>query len=102
MDTSIKRYDNVNNPRHYNKDGIECIDGIKASMSEKEFLGYLKGNTMKYLWRYDYKQKPLEDLQKAKWYLDKMINRYINDFDRELLIKYILAHKKEITAELSK
>tara|TARA_B100000287_G_scaffold319967_1_gene303831 strand:+ start:24 stop:230 length:207 start_codon:yes stop_codon:yes gene_type:complete len=35
--------------------------------------------------------------------LDKMINKYkFNDFDRELLIKYILAHKKEITAELSK
>ena len=82
MDTSIKRYDNVNNPRHYNKDGIECIDGIKASMSEKEFLGYLKGNTMKYLWRYDYKQKPLEDLQKAKWYLDKMINIIHNNEEK--------------------
>ncbi len=35
--------------------------------------------------------------------LDKMINNYkFKDFDRELLIKYILAHKKEITAELSK
>ena len=35
--------------------------------------------------------------------LDKMINKYKSkDFDNELLIKYILAHKKEITAELSK
>ena len=35
--------------------------------------------------------------------LDKMINNYkFKDFDRELLIKYILAHKKEITKELSK
>ena len=74
MDMRTKKYDNVNNPRHYNKEGVECIDGIKSSMSEKEFLGYLKGNTIKYLWRYDYKEKPLEDLQKAKWYLDKMIN----------------------------
>ena len=80
MDTSIKRYDNVNNPRHYNKDGIECIDGIKASMSEKEFLGYLKGNTMKYLWRYDYKQKPLEDLQKA---VDFIVGQGGKFYDRE-------------------
>jgi hypothetical protein len=29
---------------------------------------------MKYLWRYQYKGKPLEDLQKAKWYLEKLIN----------------------------
>ena len=74
MDTYIKKYDNVNNPRHYNKDGIECIDGIKASMSDKEFVGYLKANVIKYLWRYDYKGKPLEDLKKAQWYLDKLIN----------------------------
>ena len=57
MDMRTKKYDNVNNPRHYNKEGVECIDGIKSSMSEKEFLGYLKGNTIKYLWRYDYKEK---------------------------------------------
>ena len=74
MDTHINQYDNVNNPKHYNKHGIECIDAIQASMSDKEFLGYLKANVVKYMWRYDYKGKPLEDLQKAKWYLDKMIN----------------------------
>ena len=79
MDTSIKNYDNVNNPRHYNKDGIECIDGIKASMSDQEFVGYLKANVIKYLWRYDYKGKPLEDLKKAQWYLDKLINIIHNE-----------------------
>ena len=42
-------------------------------MTEEEFKGYLKGNNLKYLWRYNYKDKPLEDLQKAKWYLDKLI-----------------------------
>ena len=36
---------------------------------------------MKYLWRFDYKGKPLEDLQKAKWYLDKLIDEvYIPEF----------------------
>ena len=70
----MSKIDLVNNPPHYNQFGIECIEAIQASMTEKEFIGYLKGNTTKYLWRYNYKGKPLEDLQKAKWYLDKMIN----------------------------
>ena len=48
------------------------------------------------------KERYAEFLYYCNYHLDKMINRYIIDFDRELLIKYILAHKKEITAELSK
>ena len=43
------------------------------------------------------KDRYAEFLYYCSYNLDKMINRYINDFDRELLIKYILAHKKEIT-----
>jgi hypothetical protein len=34
---------------------------------------------MKYLWRFDYKEKPIEDLQKAKWYLDKLIEEVMAD-----------------------
>jgi len=65
-------YDNVEKPIHYNVGGIECIEAIKASMTEIEFRGYLKGNTEKYLWRYTYKNG-LEDLKKARWYLDYLI-----------------------------
>ena len=63
----------VNNPYHYNKKGSECIAAIEASMTNKEFKGYLKGNIIKYEWRYTYKGKPLEDLEKAQWYLEKLI-----------------------------
>mgnify|MGYP003637629520 CR=1 FL=1 len=66
--------DVVNNPDHYNTGNIECIDAIEESMSSVAFKGYLKGNCMKYLWRYDYKGKPVEDLQKAQWYLAKLLN----------------------------
>ena len=45
----MSKIDLVNNPPHYNQFGIECIEAIQASMTEKEFLGYLKGNTTKYL-----------------------------------------------------
>ena len=64
--------DMVNSPPHYNQTGIECIHAISAA-TDKGFKYYLQGNVMKYLWRFDYKDKPLEDLQKAKWYLDRLI-----------------------------
>ncbi len=64
--------DMVNNPSHYNKSGIECIDAIQA-MTDEGFEHYLQGNIMKYLWRYRYKNG-VEDLKKAEWYLHKLIN----------------------------
>ena len=49
------------------------------------------------------KERYSEFLAYCYYNLNRMINKYkFKDFDRELLIKYILAHKKEITAELSK
>ena len=68
-----QRTDNVNAPFHYNAGKIECIEGIEASMSSEAFKGYLKGNCQKYLWRFDYKGKAKEDLEKASWYLNKLI-----------------------------
>jgi hypothetical protein len=65
--------DPVNRPDHYNNGAIEAIEAIKASMPEHEFNGYLKGNALKYLWRYDYKGKPIEDLRKCKWYIERLI-----------------------------
>ena len=64
--------DVVNHPIHYNKSGIETIDAIKA-MTNEGFEYYLQGNIMKYLWRYKYKNG-VEDLEKAQWYLNKLIS----------------------------
>ena len=69
--------DAVNNPDHYNTGNIECIEAIEESMSSVAFKGYLKGNCMKYLWRYDYKGKPVEDLQKAQWYLARLLQEVV-------------------------
>ena len=63
----------VEKPDHYNKGAVEAIEAIKASMPDHEFRGYLKGNALKYLWRYDYKGKPVEDLHKCRWYIDRLI-----------------------------
>lgn len=64
----------VDSPPHYklNEHGIEAIDAIEASMSKEEYQGYLKGNVMKYLWRYKYKGREKQDLAKAKWYLSRL------------------------------
>ena len=64
--------DMVNSPSHYNQSGIECIAAIQAALGPN-FKYYLQGNVMKYMWRFDYKGKPLEDLQKAQWYLNTLI-----------------------------
>jgi len=64
--------DPVNHPHHYTAGGIECIEAIKASMTASEFAGYLKGNCMKYLWRYQNKGG-LESLRKCEWYLKRLI-----------------------------
>lgn len=65
--------DAVNKPAHYGDGVIECIDYMKDNMDQMMFMGYLEGNAKKYMHRYRYKQKPVEDLHKARWYLDRLI-----------------------------
>lgn len=66
------KHDVVNHPSHYTSGDIECIDAIKASMSIEAFAGFLKGNIIKYMWRYEHKNG-IEDLKKAQWYQNKLI-----------------------------
>ena len=71
--------DMVNNPSHYNKSGIECINAIQAATGDGyEF--YLQGNILKYLWRYRYKNGS-EDLKKAQWYLNELIEEVEGCYD---------------------
>lgn len=64
--------DPVNHPSHYTQGDIECIDAIRASMTDEAFIGYLKGNCIKYLWRAGLKNDVIEDIHKAEWYLHKL------------------------------
>jgi hypothetical protein len=64
--------DMVNKPDHYNHGEIECIDYLKDNMPYEAYLGYLEGNLKKYLHRWRHKGKPLEDLSKASWYLNRL------------------------------
>lgn len=65
--------DMVNCPPHYRQGNVECIDAIQAALTPEEFLGYCKGNVMKYTWRSHFKGK-IEDLKKARWYLNKVVD----------------------------
>jgi len=60
----------VNHPSHYNQGKIEVIDAI-----EDWDLNFCEGNVIKYVARHRHKIEPLEDLKKAKWYLERLIGK---------------------------
>lgn len=72
----------VEHPLHYTSGGIECIDAMKAMLAGYEqakiatkfYWHFLSGQVLKYLWRWPLKERPLQDLKKARWYLDKLIS----------------------------
>jgi len=66
-------FDNVDHPRHYtaHPSGVEAIQVT-------EHFNFCIGNAIKYLWRADEKGRPLEDLKKARWYIDREIARRCN------------------------
>lgn len=65
--------DNVNHPDHYTQGDVECIDAIAAATINKSGLDAVcTANIIKYIWRCESKNG-LEDLKKARWYLNKMI-----------------------------
>lgn len=72
--------DPVNHPPHYNghPSGVECIVVV-------EHMSFNVGNAIKYLWRADLKGSPSQDLEKARWYIDREIQRR----------KAMAAHPKE-------
>lgn len=65
-----QQHDPINHPNHYTAGGIEVIDFIEAWN-----LDFHRGNVVKYVARAEHKGKPLEDLKKARWYLDRAIER---------------------------
>ena len=60
----------VDHPKHYNHGQIEVIDAI-----EDWELGFNAGNVIKYVARYKRKGRPVEDLEKAKWYIERLIQQ---------------------------
>lgn len=67
------------NPSHYKTGGIETIDYMKAKSTKEEFRGHLRLTALKYLSRYGKKDNELQELKKAKWYLDYLIKELEDD-----------------------
>ena len=71
--------DLVNHPEHYTTGGIECIDAMESFMSTEEFVGHCKACAFKYIWRCGKKDVEIQELSKAKWYIDKALKVLENE-----------------------
>ena len=71
--SAIVSFDPVSKPQHYVSGKIECIDALESATQNLIGLeAFCTANAIKYLWRWKQKNG-VEDLQKAKWYIDRMI-----------------------------
>jgi len=62
------------NPGHYRDGEIECIDAMESCSTHDEFVGYLRLNAMKYIWRMGRKTDDVgEEVEKSIWYLRKLL-----------------------------
>jgi hypothetical protein len=70
--------DNVNHPKHYTShpSGVECIEIT-------EHFNFNIGNAVKYCWRAGLKGEQVEDLRKARWYIDREISRILSEKNHE-------------------
>ena len=71
-------HDPVNSPRHYTSSPARCECGRTIECIQiTENMSFCLGNTVKYVWRSDLKSDAIEDLKKARWYLDREIERRV-------------------------
>ena len=70
--------DLINKPPHYTRGNIETIDAIQSALSTEGFNAFCQGQIIKYVWRYEHKNG-VEDLEKAEWYLKRLIRMQKND-----------------------
>jgi hypothetical protein len=65
--------DKINHPEHYTAGAVECIEALKAATQGLEGIeAVCTANAIKYLWRWK-RKNGAEDLRKAKWYIDRLI-----------------------------
>ena len=82
----MQQPDLVNSPPHYNKGEIECIDAMAAMSNGVDVdphTAHVWQTAFKYLWRWPSKGRPLEDLKKCRWYLDRTIARIENQLKED-------------------
>jgi len=82
---TAKTADNVNHPFHYTAGTVECIDAIESALAGYKVPtdAWLAGQVFKYVWRAPLKGHYLEDIQKAAFYLDRLLKRYAKEEKHE-------------------
>lgn len=97
---------NVKHPSHYaNTTSLECIEAMQITFGIEAVIAFCKCNAYKYLWRYKHKNGE-EDLQKAKWYCEKLrvlinenevreesFDSQFIELERQIMIKLQMAKK---------
>lgn len=67
----------VDHPAHYNQGKIECIEALESALGPEQFIGFLRGQVIKYQWRLGRKDASAQDAAKANWY-----GKYLEDYLR--------------------
>ena len=68
----------INAPPHYTKGAIQFLDYLKQQLSKEGYFGFLEASVMKYMHRHKLKDANIEDLEKANFYLNRLIEEYKN------------------------
>lgn len=79
QDANEKPVENaIEHPQHYNRGSIECIDALNAMVEgwDNPVASVLAWQTVKYIWRHPFNGKPVEDLKKAQFYLERLVQQY--------------------------
>ena len=70
----------VNHPERYGGDTVsECIKVLEAQLAPEQYKGFLRGNALKYLCRVGKKDNTVQELKKAEWYLNKLIEKELQE-----------------------
>ncbi len=65
--------DPVDHPSHYSQGPIECIEAIQSALGLEGFKDFLRGQVIRYIWRGPHKENYMEDIKKARWYIERLI-----------------------------
>ena len=71
----VEAVDLVDHPSHYAgaDGGVECIDAIRSALGKEQFIGFLRGQVVRYQWRVGRKDDSRVDAEKAAWYANKLV-----------------------------
>ena len=65
----------ISKPKHYTHGNVECLDAIDSMLDESTRINFYRTQIVKYMWRLRDKGSPLKDAQKARFYLDRLIDK---------------------------